>query len=64
MNKRPHLKYSSHTSVTLPAIGALTSVALSSRRMNTNYIDKVVLQVFFYKISLLGGWESGNFNCR
>jgi hypothetical protein len=57
-------KYGPHTSVTLPALGSLPSVALSSGRININYIIKNILQGFFNNIDVLGGRKNGNFNCR
>jgi hypothetical protein len=36
-----------HTSVTLPALGSLPSVALSSERVNAKYITKKLLAIIF-----------------
>jgi len=47
------LKRGPHTSVILPALGSLPSVALSSGRINVKYMKKRVLQVFFNEINLL-----------
>jgi len=57
-------KYGPHTSVTLPALGSLPSVALSSGRVNIKYIIKNIFQGFFNNIDNLGGKKNGNFNCR
>jgi hypothetical protein len=57
-------KYGPHTSVILPALGSLPSVALSSGRININYMIKKVLQLFFNNINILAGGKNGNFNCR
>jgi hypothetical protein len=57
-------KYGPHTSVTLPALGSLPSVALSSGRINIKYIIKNILQGFFNNIDTLSAKKNGNFNCR
>jgi hypothetical protein len=46
-------EYGPHTSVILPALGSLPSVALSSGRMHVNYMIKKVLQGFFYNFNIL-----------
>jgi hypothetical protein len=40
-------KHGPHTSVILPALGSLPSVALSSGRINLKYMIKNILQGFF-----------------
>jgi hypothetical protein len=57
-------KYGPHTSVIPPALGSLPSVALSSGRINADYMKKYALQVFFNDVDSLGGRKNGNFNCR
>ena len=57
-------KYGPNTSVILPALGSLPSVALFSGRINKNYMIKKVLQVFFNDINILADGKNGNSNCR
>ncbi len=57
-------KYGPHTSVILPALGSLPSVALSSGRISIKYINKLVLQVFFNEYNRLESMKNGNYNCR
>jgi hypothetical protein len=57
-------KHGPHTSVILPALGSLPSVALSSGRINIKYLMKNILQGYFNNIDILGGKKNGNFNCR
>ena len=57
-------KHGPHTSVTLPALGSLPSVALSSGRVHPKYMKKTFIQAFLNNVGLLEGIKNGNFNCR
>jgi hypothetical protein len=48
-----------HTSVILPALGSLPSVALSSGRINIKYLIKNISQRVFDNIDILGGKKTG-----
>lgn len=63
-SKGPHFKCDPHTSVTLPVLGSLPSVALSPERIILKYTTKLFMQHIFNYISLLSEYWIGNFNCR